>query len=160
MPVASSFAIRPAVTQDIEELTTIDAHCFPTGIAYSRQEIASLLRMRNGLTIVTERSHIIAGFASLLLTPSPCISKNERRAELITIDVLPEFRRMGIGRRLHNVLQESARAAGASSIMLHVALDNAAAIRLYETLGYRILQITPRYYLNAIDARKMEKLLT
>jgi ribosomal-protein-alanine N-acetyltransferase len=155
LPHASSFVVRPAVLQDLDSLAAIDALCFPAGIAYPRKEIASLLRAHSILTVVAERGAIIAGFAALSLLHR----KGSRHGELITIDVLPEFRRKHIGGQLHRVLEEWLGASNGRSIRLHVAVDNASALQFYEQLGYRILERVPRYYLHTMDAWKMEKLL-
>jgi len=62
--------------------------------------------------------------------------KTETKAYIQTIEVVPEFRRRGVGRELLNRAEESARLAGAASIWLHVDAENAGAILLYETQGY------------------------
>ena len=159
MSDASLFTMRPADFSDLEVLTSIDARCFSPGIAYSREEIAWLLQARFGLTLVAERSDVIAGFASLRLVRPRRVPGQSTRGELITIDVLPEFRRAGAGWELHQRLEEWLRAAGGNAIELHVAVDNATAIRFYERLGYRILARVPRYYLGTSDAWRMEKAL-
>ena len=154
MPDASSFTMRPAVLRDLDALTAIDALCFPPGIAYPREEIAALLRIRSAITLVAERSGAIAGFASLrLLLPR----RSPQGGELVTIEVLPEFRRTRIGWQLHQALEDWLRAVGGVSIELHVAVDNKPAIRFYQCLGYTVTARVPRYYLGTTDAWRMEK---
>jgi ribosomal-protein-alanine N-acetyltransferase len=51
--------------------------------------------------------------------------------------VHPEWQGRGIGRRMMEHLHDAARARGAKRIRLKVYPDNQAAIRLYESLGYR-----------------------
>ncbi len=53
-----------------------------------------------------------------------------------TIEVAPAWRKQGIAAELLRRIEDSARAAGAEVIWLHVHAQNAAAIRLYETNGY------------------------
>jgi ribosomal-protein-alanine N-acetyltransferase len=159
VPDASSFAMRPAVLEDLDTLAAIDAPCFPAGIVYSRKEIASLLRAPTALTLVAQRSPAIVGFASLRLLPQRRFSHRAQRGELVTIDVLPEFRREYVGRLLHQVLEGWLCERRGGSIELHVAIDNAAALRFYEHLGYRIIARVPQYYLETMDAWRMEKIL-
>ena len=154
MPDAFSFTMRPAILRDLDALTAIDALCFPPGIAYPREEIAALLRMRSAITLVAERSSVIAGFASLRLLPP---RHSSQRGELITIEVLPEFRRTRIGWQLHQALEDWLRAAAGTHIELHVAVSNTAAIHFYQRLGYKLIARVPRYYLETIDAWRMEK---
>lgn len=54
------------------------------------------------------------------------------------IAVLPECRRRGLAQQLMDHLHHVAAARGATTVRLKVYRDNAAAIRLYESLGYRL----------------------
>lgn len=155
LPDASNCVVRPAVLRDLDRLLAIDALCFPPGIAYPPQEIADLLRAQSVLTLVAEKSGTIVGFAAL----GQWQRHGLRHGELITIDVLPEHRRGRVGWQLHQGLEDWLRAANGRSIQLHVAVDNADAVRFYRQLGYRTLARVPRYYLETIDAWQMEKRL-
>lgn len=163
-PGALSIRIRPATLQDLDVLTSIDTQCFSAEIAYPRNEIASLLRSPAVLTLAAEHSKEIVGFASLrfsryLLSSSSQrrLSDSQVRSELITIDVLPEFRRGRVGRLLYQTLEDWFRDHGGKSIELHVAVDNVAAIAFYEQLDYCVIGRVARYYLRAVDAWHMEK---
>ena len=150
-----SLSIRPAVAQDLDALTAIDALCFPPGIAYPREEIAFLLLNPMVLTLVAERSGAIAGLAALerrRRTP-----QTARYGELVTIEVLPEFRRASIGSALYQALESCLRHWGGSSIHLHVSIENTAALIFYQRLGFQIIDRVPKYYLHRIDAWRMEK---
>ena len=57
-------------------------------------------------------------------------------AELLTIAVLPDARRNGVGRALLCRFENGARERGAKETFLEVAADNTAASRLYESQGY------------------------
>jgi len=57
-------------------------------------------------------------------------------AEILTIGVLPDRRRLGAGRHLLDAATGAASAAGARRLFLEVAVDNAAAIGLYRALGF------------------------
>ena len=54
------------------------------------------------------------------------------------LDVAPEWRRGGLGRELLARAEEKVREAGVGRMGLHVAVDNEAAIRFYERLGYHV----------------------
>lgn len=90
LPEGSSFSIRPAVMRDLDTLAAIDAVCFPTGIAYPREEILFLLLNPTIMIVVAECAGIIIGFAALERRRRT--RKNARNGELVTIEVLPEFR--------------------------------------------------------------------
>ncbi len=149
------FSIRPAVSQDLDALAVIDALCFPPGIAYPREEIAFLLSNHAVITLVAERSGVIVGVAALerrRRTPQAA-----RYGELVTIEVLPEYRRESIGGMLYQALEASLHEWGGSSIHLHVSVENANAVAFYQRLGFRIVHRVPQYYLRSIDAWQMEK---
>jgi ribosomal protein S18 acetylase RimI-like enzyme len=57
-------------------------------------------------------------------------------AELFSMWVSPQVRRVGIGSRLVGAVMDWARAAGDDSLWLWVTQDNAAAIRFYERRGF------------------------
>lgn len=66
--------------------------------------------------------------------------------ELLSIGVLPDHRRAGIGREMvEMVIAESAR-SGAARLFLEVAEDNDGAQRLYRELGFVAVGRRPGYY--------------
>ena len=56
---------------------------------------------------------------------------------MLALDVGRAFRRQGIGTALIEAIEAKARREGLRSVNLEVALDNHAALHLYEGLGYR-----------------------
>jgi ribosomal-protein-alanine N-acetyltransferase len=67
-------------------------------------------------------------------------------AELLSIALLPGRRRQGVGRLLLDALIERCMAAGAATLFLEVATDNAAALALYRGAGFREAGIRRGYY--------------
>jgi ribosomal-protein-alanine N-acetyltransferase len=67
-------------------------------------------------------------------------------AEIITLGVLPAFRRRGIGAQLMAAAEATAAAAGALRLFLEVAVDNTAALALYRTRGYSDVGGRSGYY--------------
>ena len=60
-----------------------------------------------------------------------------RSWQLRDLYVLPGLRRHGAGAALVSAVREAARAAGATRLSLVTEPDNAAALGLYQTLGFR-----------------------
>ncbi|MFD0488726.1 GNAT family N-acetyltransferase [Saccharopolyspora erythraea] len=58
-------------------------------------------------------------------------------AEVRKMFVRPGYRGRGIGRRLLNELEASARAGGALEVRLETGTRNVEALQLYRTAGYR-----------------------
>lgn len=66
--------------------------------------------------------------------------------ELLSIGVLPEYRRGGIGRQLVEMIIAESTNRGAARLFLEVAEDNAPAQRLYRALGFFAVGRRPGYY--------------
>jgi len=67
-------------------------------------------------------------------------------AEVLTLGVLPEARRRGVGRALIEALVWEVRRRALGSLVLEVAADNDTASRLYAGFGFLQVGRRPRYY--------------
>ncbi len=67
-------------------------------------------------------------------------------AELLTLCVLPELRRLGIAAQLLDVCLDKARASGAERMFLDVEDGNVAALHLYERCGFAHVRRRKCYY--------------
>jgi ribosomal-protein-alanine N-acetyltransferase len=153
------FRIREFRKSDFEQLWKIDQECFPPGISYSRIELAFYMRRPRAWTLVAERlagglegKAEIVGF--IVAEPSP-----RGRGHIITIDVLPQARRSGVGTALLRGAEQRLQAAGCGSVFLETAVDNAQALAFYRRHDYELLKTIPRYYQNNMDAFLMGKRL-
>jgi len=142
--------IREYRPSDFETLWKIDQVCFTRGISYTRRELASYISRKRGFTLVAELDSGIVGFV--------VVDRHRHcQGHVITIDVLPEARRSGLGSRLMTAAEERLRTLGSSAVFLETAVDNSAAIAFYKRHGYSIIQTIPRYYLDSIDALVLAK---
>ena len=83
-------------------------------------------------------------------------------AEILTVAVVPEARRRGVGASLVTAAGVTALVRGASHMHLEVAEDNAAARALYVKLGYEEAGRRNAYYAGeggAVDAIVMRRAL-
>jgi [ribosomal protein S18]-alanine N-acetyltransferase len=144
--------IRESSSEDFKELWRIDQQCFAPGISYSQRELAYYMAQRGAFTLVAEDEGRIVGFV---------VGQRHPRAmgHIITIDVIAEARRSGIGAMLMDASEARLKAEGCDSIYLETAVDNSAAVSFYKRRGYYVLKTIPRYYLNRIDALLMGKKL-
>jgi ribosomal protein S18 acetylase RimI-like enzyme len=148
-----SFHIRQFEIADFQRLYEIDRLCFPPGIAYSRQELSYYMNLRGAFTLVADTTNDppeIAGFIVGQKLP-------KGMGHIVTIDVLPQHRRAGLGTLLMCAAEEHLRAAGCHAIVLETAVDNLNAIEFYKRLGYFTIKTIPRYYQDRLDAFMMGK---
>jgi ribosomal-protein-alanine N-acetyltransferase len=84
-------------------------------------------------------------------------------AEILTLAVHPDARRLGLGRALVQAAATTARTFGAEAFWLEVAVDNAAATALYGATGFEPAGRRPHYYVRKggerVDALVMRRLL-
>ena len=71
------------------------------------------------------------------------------------VAVLPQFRGLGIARKMLALVEVIARERGACKLTLEVLQGNAGAIHLYETLGFAAYQLDP----SMGQARFLQKLI-
>jgi len=73
-------------------------------------------------------------------------------AEILSIGVVPAFRRKGIGRRLLSAAAIEAKRRGAERLFLEVASDNSPALALYRRAGFVKVGRRTGYYHRAAGA--------
>ena len=77
-------------------------------------------------------------------------------AEIITVGVNPEKRRLGIASAMIGIIEKTIKSQGVNKIFLEVAENNIPARKLYENLGFKDVGLRPKYY-DGIDAILMSK---
>ena len=104
-------------------------------------------------------NHYVAARDGKLLVGYAGISRLGRKPpfeyEVHTIGVDPECQGRGVGRRL---LDNLLAFAGQGAVFLEVRTDNAAAIALYESVGFVTIGLRKRYYrVSGADAYTMRR---
>jgi len=138
----------------------MDQICFDPQLAYSRPELAIYMRRPGAFTLVAESANREAsqnGEAQARIIGFIVAETRRATGHIITIDVLPEARRAGIGSALLQAAEDRLRQAGAATIELETAVDNAAAIQFYKRKEYFVEKTVPGYYSNHLDALVMSK---
>jgi ribosomal-protein-alanine N-acetyltransferase len=145
---------RPAVPADAPRLAALHAASFETG--WTVEAIAGLLAGPGAIGLVIDGADGPDGFL--------IAREAAGEAEIITVAVDPARRGRGLGLELVEAAARAAKAAGAESLFLEVAVDNDAALALYRRAGFQAAGRRPRYYPRragaAVDALILRRDLT
>lgn len=152
-----TWKLRTAGVADLHHIMGIEAAVFGTD-AWSESAMRDELASENTHYVVATAlgaPDIVQGYAGLMAPPGAT------EADVQTIAVSPDVRRMGLGRVLMHALIRTARAAGVREVFLEVRADNDGAQELYRTLGFEAIGVRPGYYQpDDVDAIVMKLELT
>jgi ribosomal-protein-alanine N-acetyltransferase len=154
-----NFIVRDFRNEDFDPLWGIDQLCFAQGIAYSRAELTFFIRKRNSFTLVAADASGDKSFPSGIAGFTVAEVNAGGAGHIITLDVLPQARRSGIGSKLLTGAEDRLRARGCSIVNLETAVDNRTALAFYKRQGYFVGKTIPRYYSNGVDAFVLSKSL-
>lgn len=143
--------LRSYEPHDFAALHRLDQACFPAGISYSKTTLRYFLALASADCVVATEGSRIVGFV--------LSEENPPLAHIITLDVIENERRRGVGTALLEALEANLAARGVRSILLETATDNQAAVAFWLRRGYGIEATLKRYYLGRIDAYEMRKRL-
>jgi ribosomal protein S18 acetylase RimI-like enzyme len=131
---------------DFPALYAVEELCFAPAFRFARSYMHQIIASRDAATWIAEEDAEakveLIGFAIVEWTAG----QGESAAYIQTLEIHPAWRGRGIGAELLRLAEGSARAAGAKSIGLHVDVENAAAIHLYESHGYARQGRQEHYY--------------
>jgi len=142
--------------EDFQTLWEVDQLCFPPGISYSRYELSVYIRRRNTFTLVVD-SNDAHNAKQKIIGFLVAETSRSQGGHVITIDVLAEARKQGIGSALLQSAETRIRSAGCSAVYLETAVDNVVALAFYKRHGFDVIETVPRYYSNGVDALVLEK---
>ncbi len=143
---------RQPIALDIPVLATYEKELFPYSpwsTSQFKEEFAGIPTTR--FMSVAEDGNTIVGYCGVFV-PAPGIE-----ADILTVAVLPAYRRQGIATEFMRQIEAYAVEREASAMMLEVELSNDSAIKLYESLGYMKISVRMDYYGPGKDAHVMRK---
>lgn len=108
------------------------------GWSWTPLRVTREINAENSNVIVTVEVSKIIGFAVMKYL--------DDEAKLNLFAVHPKHRRGGIGTRMIEWLEKTALINGNSVVYLETRLNNQAARKFYESLGYKVIQRIPCYY--------------
>ncbi len=143
------YSIRPASILDLSPLRALERRCFGSD-AWSLLDLLAVLSYPDVIRLKALAEGKMIGF--IAGDPRP----KEGFSWIATVGVLPEYRRQGVGRALLRACEAKLPTPLAR---LSVRVSNFGAIHLYETEGYRTIDLWRGYYRDGGDAIVMEKTL-
>ncbi|MBO3832360.1 MAG: ribosomal protein S18-alanine N-acetyltransferase [Candidatus Brockarchaeota archaeon] len=141
--------VREAKEEDLETIVRLEKASFPK-YSYPFKVFEELLMRCPKYFLVAEYNGRVSGYVC-----GRVVGKSV--GVVVSIAVEPELRRRGIGRILMLELESRFREKHVKTVRLEVGVDNDAAIRLYESLGYETAGLRSKYYPDGSDALIMFK---
>lgn len=154
MPHAqAAVRVRRAQPSDLDDLLALE-HASFDGDRLSRAQFRRHLDSDSALVLAAVTvPHDLLGAAVLFFR------KGVRAARLYSLASHPQARGRGVGAALLEAAEAAARRRRCRTLRLEVRADNAAAMRLYERVGYRRLAPLAGYYEDGADGWRYEKAL-
>lgn len=148
------FTLRRFREEDLEQVIYINRTCLPEN--YSPYFFLELYTHHPETFLVAEVDKKVVGYIMCRIETGLSGFSLIKRGHVISIAVLPGYRRMGIGETL---LREAIRAMvehyGAKECYLEVRVSNTPAINLYKKVGFEIERIIRGYYADGENAYLM-----
>lgn len=133
--------IRRMEQRDLEQVAELEKRCFSESWSYGLLEAG--LHSVYDVYYVWEQEDRILGYCNLRLLAG--------EGEIQRIAVLPEYRGLGLGRKMMDAMTACARAERAAAISLEVRESNRAARNLYESCGFAAEAVRKGYYHNPTE---------
>lgn len=152
--VTQDYHIHPVSRGHAKVLSQLHKGCFANG--WSHLEFESFFE-RAGVfaAIAYHKAHTPVGFVLCWVIEDQC--------DLLSMGVLADHRRDGVGQMLLDFALSNAASLGAKHMMLEVNINNTAAQTLYEAQGFEKFSVRKGYYTGAdgtkADAACMRKAL-
>jgi len=151
------YKVIQASREDLDQVININLLTLPEN--YPRFFFEYLLERYPKCFLVAKINNHIVGYIMCRVENSIVLSlpiHRVKRGHVVSIAVLPGYRRRGIGTKL---LKEAIRALkedyNCKDVYLEVRVSNYEAIRLYEKLGFKISEVKKGYYKDGEDAYVM-----
>ncbi|MDB5457274.1 MAG: GCN5-related N-acetyltransferase [Caulobacter sp.] len=129
--------LRAAEPADAAALAAVHALAFAR--PWSAEDLARILAGTGAVALAVEdEAGVIRGFIACRLITD--------EAEILTLAVDPAARRAGLGRALVEAAVGLLAQAGATQLFLEVAVDNVAAVGLYEQAKFARAGLRKGYY--------------
>lgn len=128
--------IRPMEREDVDAVSRLEEETF--SMPWSRDAFLEMVTKEDAAYYVAESDGGIVGGCGVLLIAG--------EGNITNVAVAESARNNGIGTRLLQYMMEEGYRNGLTAFTLEVRVSNAAAIHVYEKLGFRSEGIRPNFY--------------
>jgi ribosomal protein S18 acetylase RimI-like enzyme len=167
MSAAVKITLRTYSSADFETLYKIDQACYPADTAYSRSDMRAYLGLAGAECVVAEvgedgpsaqeRKRAESGGTPKKIAGFCISARRNKDGYIVTMDVLEEYRRLGIATALLAEIEKRLAANGVVRVGLETATDNHAGVAFWQKHGYRTRGVRKGYYPGRRDAHAMTK---
>ncbi len=154
------FKLRKFEIGDLQKVMHINRTCLPEN--YSDYFFIDLYRRFPETFIVAEHDREIVGYIMCRIELGLSnfgFSGLIKKGHIVSVAVVPKYRRKGIGVALINRAMEGMKLYNAKQCFLEVRITNTPAINLYKKLGFQVTRTIHGYYADGEDAYVMSKKL-
>jgi len=153
-----TFELRKFNVNDLQSVIHINHVCLPEN--YTDYFFIDLYQRFPETFIVAEEDRQVVGY--IMCRTEVGLSNFDfggliKKGHIVSVAVLPQYRRKGIGQTLINKAMEGMRLYNAKQCFLEVRVTNEAAISLYKKLGFTVTRTIRGYYADGEDACVMSR---
>lgn len=141
----SNFKFREARESDILQLVSLENLSFNYD-QLAKKQFTKFIRDEKNLIQVLEIDRKIAGYALVFFR------KNSKKTRMYSLCVHPDFKGMGLGKKLMLEVFKQLRRKKIESVKLEVKVSNQVGVNLYESLGFELVERIKEFYSDGEDA--------
>lgn len=151
-----TFTLRQFEPSDLEQVLHINRMCLPEN--YTSFFFLDLHKRFPETFLVAEDNGMVIGYIMCRIEtglPNFKIIGIMKKGHVISIAVLPQHQRQGVGRALVQEAMEAMLLYNAKECFLEVRASNTSAVNLYKKMGFDIIRTMHGYYADGENAYLM-----
>ena len=155
-----TYKLRKFGISDLNAVMEINRVCLPEN--YSQFFYVDLFRRFPETFLVAEENGIVVGYIMCRIEVGLGdigFSGLKKRGHVVSVAVIPEHRKKGVGEALVSSAMDAMRTYNAKQCYLEVRVSNDPAVELYKKLGFEVTRTSQSYYADGEDAYIMTKKL-
>ena len=134
--LSDDFSIRQVTQLEADTLTAIHEKCFPR--YWNREAFVDFFSVEGTFAFLVEAMEKPVAMMVYRVA--------FEQVDVLTLAVLPAWRKQGIAKFLVEKMLENCKELGARKILLEVEIGNEPALKLYENIGFKHIGRRKLYY--------------